>query len=48
MPTWWLLYAIGLSLVGVLVLVEILVPEEGVRASSRSPGSSWESGSWTS
>jgi hypothetical protein len=31
-PTWWLLYAIGLSLVGVFALVEIFVPEEGVRS----------------
>jgi hypothetical protein len=30
-PTWWLLYAIGVSLVGGLALVELSVPEEGVR-----------------
>jgi len=30
-PTWWLLYAIGLSLVGVLALVELFVPEKGLR-----------------
>lgn len=30
-PTWWLLYAIGLSLVGVLALVELFVREGGVR-----------------
>jgi hypothetical protein len=30
-PTWWLLYAIGLSLVGVLALVELFVRESGVR-----------------
>jgi hypothetical protein len=31
-PTWWLLYAIGLSLVGVLGLVELFVREGGVRS----------------
>jgi hypothetical protein len=31
-PTWWLLYAIGLSLAGMLVLVEVFVAEEGVRS----------------
>jgi hypothetical protein len=31
-PTWWLLYAIGISLMGVFALVEIFVPEEGVRS----------------
>jgi hypothetical protein len=30
-PTWWLLYAIGLSLVGGLALVEHFVHEDGVR-----------------
>lgn len=30
-PTWWLLYAIGFSLVGVLALVELFVREGGVR-----------------
>jgi hypothetical protein len=30
-PTWWLLYAIGLSLVGGLTLVELVVREDGVR-----------------
>ena len=30
-PTWWLLYAIGVSLVGGLALVELTVPEEGLR-----------------
>jgi hypothetical protein len=30
-PTWWLLYAIGVSLVGGLALVELFVPEEGLR-----------------
>ena len=30
-PTWWLLYAIGISLVGGLALVELTVPEEGLR-----------------
>jgi hypothetical protein len=30
-PTWWLLYVIGLSLVGVLALVELCVPEKGLR-----------------
>ncbi len=30
-PTWWLLYAIGLSLVGVLALVELFAREGGVR-----------------
>ena len=29
-PTWWLLYAIGVSLVG-LSVVELTVPEEGLR-----------------
>ena len=31
-PTWWLLYAIGLSLVGLLALVEIFVPRGGVQS----------------
>ena len=31
-PTWWLLYAIGLSLVGGLALVELFVREDGVRS----------------
>jgi hypothetical protein len=31
-PTWWLLYAIGLSLVGVLALVERFVPAGGLRS----------------
>ena len=30
-PTWWLLYAIAGSLVGVLALVELFVPEERLR-----------------
>jgi len=30
-PTWWLLYAIGVSLVGGLALVELSVPEEDLR-----------------
>jgi hypothetical protein len=31
-PTWWLLYAIGISLVGALALVELFVREDGVRS----------------
>jgi hypothetical protein len=31
-PTWWLLYGIGLSLVGGLALVELSVREDGVRS----------------
>jgi hypothetical protein len=31
-PTWWLLYVIGLSLVGGLALVEHFVREDGVRS----------------
>src|SRR4030095_2625002 len=30
-PTWWLLYGIAVSLVGGLALVELAVPEEGLR-----------------
>ena len=30
-PTWWLLYAIGVSLVGGLALIELTVPEEGLQ-----------------
>ena len=31
-PTWWLLYAIGLLLVGLLALVEIFVPRGGLQS----------------
>ena len=31
-PTWWLLYAIGLLLVGLLALVEIFVPAGGLQS----------------
>jgi hypothetical protein len=31
-PTWWLVYTIGLAMVGALVLVEAFVPEPGVRS----------------
>jgi hypothetical protein len=30
-PTWWLLYGIAVSLVAGLALVELTVPEEGLR-----------------
>jgi|RhiMetdeSRZDD1v2_1073273.scaffolds.fasta_scaffold153080_6 hypothetical protein len=31
-PTWWLLYTIGLSLLGLLALVEIFVPRGGLQS----------------
>jgi hypothetical protein len=30
-PTWWLLYTIGLLLLGLLALVELFVPTGGLR-----------------